>query len=121
MSRMIRKQIYIEPRQDACLKRRAQELGVSEAELIRRGIDLIVGEPAESDSQAAWDAIVAFIEQQRDDVDERTAARRAMLAMMEERAKLDVPQTGRSWKRDELYDERLARYGPRHQRPVLRS
>ena len=36
MSRMIRKQIYLEPSQEHLLKQRANELGVSEAELIRR-------------------------------------------------------------------------------------
>ena len=38
MARMVRKQVYIEARQDAWLKRRAAELGVSEVELIRRGL-----------------------------------------------------------------------------------
>ena len=37
MARMVRKQVYLEARQDAWLKRRAAELGVTEAELIRRG------------------------------------------------------------------------------------
>jgi hypothetical protein len=36
MRRMVRKQVYIEPEQDALLKRRAAQLGVTEAELIRR-------------------------------------------------------------------------------------
>ena len=36
MSRMIRKQIYIDPAQNTLLKQRARALGVSEAELIRR-------------------------------------------------------------------------------------
>ena len=38
MTRMVRKQIYIEAEQEQLLKQRARELGVSEAELIRRGI-----------------------------------------------------------------------------------
>ena len=38
---MIRKQVYIEQRQERLLKRRARELRVTEAELIRRGIDQI--------------------------------------------------------------------------------
>ena len=37
---MIRKQIHIEKSQQARLRKRAAELGVSEAELIRRGIEL---------------------------------------------------------------------------------
>lgn len=36
---MVRKQLYIDPIQDAALKRRAKELGVSEAELVRRALD----------------------------------------------------------------------------------
>lgn len=36
---MIRKQLYIEEHQDAALKRRARELGISEAELVRRALD----------------------------------------------------------------------------------
>ena len=39
MAEMIRKQVYIEPRQDKLLKTLAKELGVTEAELIRQGID----------------------------------------------------------------------------------
>lgn len=36
---MIRKQLYIEKAQDKALKRRARELGVSEAEVMRRALD----------------------------------------------------------------------------------
>jgi len=39
MVRMVRKQIHIEPRQKALLKRLARETGMTEAELIRRAID----------------------------------------------------------------------------------
>ncbi len=39
MAEMIRKQVYIEPRQELLLKTLAKELGTTEAELIRRGID----------------------------------------------------------------------------------
>jgi len=39
MRRMVRKQVYIEPGQDARLKRQAALLGVTEAALIRRAID----------------------------------------------------------------------------------
>ena len=91
MSRMVRKQIYIEPRQEEMLKRRAKELGVSEAELIRRGIEQIVHAPAApfSPSMQAWEEEKAFIRQ---------------------RMRMDVPQTGRTWTRDELYDERINRF-----------
>lgn len=43
MGRMIRKQVYIEPAQDALLKLRSAELDVSEAELVRRGIEAAAG------------------------------------------------------------------------------
>lgn len=39
MTMKIRKQIYIEPHQDAFLKRLASELKVTEAEIIRQAID----------------------------------------------------------------------------------
>jgi len=47
MMYVIRKQLYIEPRQEEALKRRARELGVSEAELVRRALDAsLAGDPA---------------------------------------------------------------------------
>lgn len=39
MTRMIRKQIYIESHQDGILKQKARSLGITEAEVIRRAID----------------------------------------------------------------------------------
>jgi hypothetical protein len=39
MMYMIRKQLYLEDHQDAQLKRRARELGVSEAEVVRRALE----------------------------------------------------------------------------------
>lgn len=36
---MIRKQLYLEEHQDRALKKRAKELGVSEAELVRRALN----------------------------------------------------------------------------------
>jgi hypothetical protein len=93
MARMIRKQIYIEPEQERRLKERARKLDVSEAELIRRGIEEILSEPSEDDERVtAWEKELEFIR---------------------DRAKLKVPQSGRTWTRVELYDERLDRFGPR--------
>lgn len=59
---MKRKQIYITEEQDRRLKRRAEELGVSEAEVIRRALDagLDVDAPAPTPSQLA--AIERFLE-----------------------------------------------------------
>ncbi len=39
MTRMVRKQVYISPAHDAALKQRARHRAVTEAELIRRGIE----------------------------------------------------------------------------------
>lgn len=92
MSRMVRKQVYIEPEQDRSLKRRARELGVTEAELVRRGIEAVAGGPAlafAADHQA-WEEELAF---------------------MRERMKIVAPQRGRGWTREELYD-RWERHHP---------
>ena len=90
MARMVRKQVYITPEQDRLLKRRARQLGVSEAELIRQGIDL-TGQ--------------VYAAPRRD-----PDAFRALIKDMRKRQRLHVPQTGRTWTREELYDERLDRY-----------
>lgn len=90
MERMVRKQTYIKPRQAELLKRRARELGVSEAELIRQGVDEVVGSvEALTTAWQVWEEEKAFIEQRR---------------------RMAVPQTGRGWTRDELYEDRLERF-----------
>jgi hypothetical protein len=83
MGRMIRKQIYIDSQQDKALKRQAQDLGVSVAELIRRRISRAPHEEPQFDQQS-WEEMKQF---------------------MYERSKMKVPQTGRQWTRDELYEE----------------
>jgi hypothetical protein len=89
---MVRKQVYIAARQEAWLKRRAAELGLTEAELIRRGLDgLARGGGVWPPDPGAWAEARAVIEQRR---------------------RLTVPQTGRAWTRDELYDDRLRRAAP---------
>jgi hypothetical protein len=89
MARMVRKQIYIEPKQDALLKRRAKELGVTESDLIRRGIDQVdrahAGLPLD---RTAWEEELTFIR---------------------ERARIQELGRTRGWTRDELYQERLER------------
>lgn len=90
MKRMVRKQVYIEPRQERLLKRRARALGVTEAELIRDGIDLL-----DSARPAAASRERALTE---------------LFAVIEERIGMRVPQTGRGWTREDLYEERLARH-----------
>jgi hypothetical protein len=95
MARMIRKQVYITPEHEAALKRAAAEYGVTEAEIIRRGIERIAAEAdREEERRLAWQRFMAF---------------------SEERGKLPAEPTpnGRGWTRDELYDERLDRIARR--------
>ncbi|MGA8807985.1 MAG: hypothetical protein WB973_08910 [Thermoanaerobaculia bacterium] len=58
---MIRKQVYIEPRQDRMLKKRASQRGVTEAQLIREALDHVNVRPVTSrrtvDAEAAREAI----------------------------------------------------------------
>jgi len=86
MTQKVRKQLYIEARQEEMLKRRAKELDVSEAELIRQGLDMVLaqGERPVPDPQA-WEEELAFIH---------------------ERAKIPALAGERTWTREELYDER---------------
>lgn len=55
---MIRKQFFIDRAQSRRLKARAVELGVSEAELVRQGIERVLDE-AEDRSVHAWKAGLA--------------------------------------------------------------
>lgn len=88
MGRKVRKQLYIEARQEKMPKRLSREQGVSEAELIRRGLDMVLvqGRGCVSDPQA-WEEELAFIR---------------------ERAKIPALGGERAWTREELYDEHLS-------------
>jgi hypothetical protein len=91
MPRMIRKQIYIESRQDTTLKQQAKALGITEAEVIRRAIDRQMAlVRLNVRDLKAWEREKAFI------------AKRM--------AKCRAPG-GRLWKREDAYEERLMRYG----------
>lgn len=57
MTKMVRKQIFITTEQNKRLKARAAAIGVSEAELIRAGIDLRLQQQGEK--QKAWSDTVA--------------------------------------------------------------
>lgn len=63
MTRMVRKQVYIEPGQDALLKQLARKAGVTEAEIIRQAIDRRTRTllPPRRDLRA-WEAERAFID-----------------------------------------------------------
>lgn len=86
MPRMIRKQIYIGKDQDGMLKRVAQSSGVSQAELIRRGIGKGIAEIAELP------------------IGDDTAWRKAMIVMKELARKNGIAGKKRTWKREDLYD-----------------
>ena len=91
---MVRKQVYIEQRQERLLKRRARELGVPEAALIRRGIDQIGRLPSlYPNREESW---------------------RAAKRLIGERMKMRVAQTGRAWRREDLYEQRLGPPASRH-------
>lgn len=93
-ARMIRKQVYIEPKHEELLRRKAEQWQVSEAEIIRHALDEMPDSPAPEPARLrAWDEIKRFVLEHR---------------------MMDVPQTGRQWTRDELYEDRLTRYGPDH-------
>ena len=80
---MVRKQVYITKEQDQKLKRLAKEMRVTEAELIRRGVETLVDDKNLA-IEEAWNRIEASIR---------------------ERQKLNVPPAPRTWTRDELYDD----------------
>ncbi len=50
-TRLVRKQLSVTPDQDRALKRRSQELGVSEAELVRRALDAALSDEAGASSR----------------------------------------------------------------------
>jgi hypothetical protein len=86
MSRMVRKQVYISEEQQAALRQRAKELGVTESALIRRGLDYAAGPGGgQPDGERAWQDALAF---------------------MRERARIEAAQRQRGWTREELHGER---------------
>jgi len=88
---MVRKQIYIAQHQERRLKRQARESGVTEAAIVRRGLDMALEQAGEALRDAdAWKEKLAFIKQ---------------------RAKLPPLGRKRTWKREGLYESRLP---PRH-------
>ena len=91
---MVRKQIYLEQRQEARLKRMARARGTSEAEVIRQAIDrqiMGVAVGAGGGDPSAWDSALRFM--------------RSLAARPRKGAQ------GRGWKRDDAYAERLSRHG----------
>jgi hypothetical protein len=94
MSQMIRKQIYIQKRQQARLRRLARARGISEAAVIREALDRQLSAKATETFQpdpAAWKALNEF--------------------MLTQQALGPLEQRSRDWKREDLYEERLSRRG----------
>lgn len=94
MSVMVRKQVYIKPRQDAMLKQLAKARKVSEAELIRQALDQQISESQGltlPPDPAAWEQAYQF--------------------MRDLHAQGPVEDQGRTWTREKIYEERLSRYG----------
>ena len=90
---MIRKQVYIEPRHERMLKRRAKQRGVTEAEIIREALDGV--------------ETVAVV--RRQEVDE-VAARQALKFMYALCDSLRKAPRGRTWTRESLYGDRISRW-----------
>ena len=86
MKRMKRKQIYIEANQDRRLHALARRRGVTESELMRDGLNRVINEPlpVEPDPKA-WKEVLAYVD--------------SLIAK--------GPIKGqRTWKREDLYEER---------------
>ncbi len=95
MSDMIRKQIYLRKKQVQAIQKRAEASGVTESELIRRAIDDALYGPALTNrpDPAALEQIEAFIQSLK-------AHKPAGQPIQ--------------FQRDELYEDRLKRYGAQH-------
>ncbi len=90
MATMIRKQVYIEERQEALLKHLAEEMQQSEAELIRAALDdWLEAEIRRRHALEVWQAEKTFIE--------------SLLAQ-------GAVQGGRTWTRNAIYEERVGGY-----------
>ncbi len=85
MATKVRKQVYIEARQDELLKRLASETGLTEAEIIRQCIDRHSPELRQARrSLAAWRAEMEYLRRRQ--------------------ASGPLPG-GRTWRRDDAYDQ----------------
>ena len=80
---MIRKQIFIDARQNGALKRFAEETGRSEGQLIREAVDRWLADQEEK--AQLWEALL-------------------------DRWRLEAGVGARTWKRDDLYHDRLRKF-----------
>jgi hypothetical protein len=96
MAQMIRKQVYIQKRQQLLLRRLARARGVTEAEIIRQAID----------QQVSGGRIRAL-------PPDPEAWEKALALMRSLQAQGPISDQPRRWTRKELYEEREHRYGRR--------
>jgi hypothetical protein len=89
---MIRKQVYIEPRHDRMLKRRASQRGMTEAQLIREALDSVDGGVARRPEGDA------------------AAGRKALAFMRSLSASRRRTSSDRGWTRESLYEDRIGRW-----------
>ena len=89
---MVRKQVYIEKRQDEALKRASRDRGVTEAELVREALDL-----RSRDSRVG-------------PVPDREAWLSFKRYVLRLRRKGPLAARNRASTRDELYEERVGRW-----------
>ncbi len=93
---MVRKQIYLDERRNEVVRRIARARGVSEAEVIREAIDAHGGRQTRKSvlDPKAWKQALKFM--------------RSLQS-----TKNRSGSKPRKWNRDELYEDRLKRYGNR--------
>jgi hypothetical protein len=86
MTRMVRKQLYMDAETDRRLAERAELLGVSQAEIVRIAVDEYLSGTIEGAPNPGWEELKVLIDRIR--------------------ARGPVPGGGgeRSWKREDLYD-----------------
>jgi predicted DNA-binding protein len=89
MATMVRKQVYLEPNQNERLKEWAEETGKSEAAIIREALDRWLKQERKlRDAEDTWEAEKSFIES---------------------RIAEGPVEGGRTWTREELYEDRIRR------------
>jgi hypothetical protein len=95
MAKKVRKQIYIEEQQERKLRRIAESRGISQAEIIRNALERETAgaSPSFGIDPLAWEQVLTILR-----------------ALHRAGRKKKVP---RSWKREELYKERVDRHGGR--------
>lgn len=96
MSKMVRKQIYISVRQKDMLKKLSEARGLSEAEIVRQAIDREARQAVRQGSAVSHEAW-----------------EQAYQLMLDIQALGPLEDQPRGWTREEIYEDRLNRYGDR--------